>query len=245
MNTCPRCAKEIAEGAQFCQFCGKTLGSPGSPLTGVAPQLGHTSGKAIGSLVSGIMFFFLPAAIVAVVLGHLSLSEITHSSGRIRGRGMALTGLILGYAGIAFIPVILILAAIAIPNLLRAKMAANEASAVGSLRSYSYAAGVYAAKCPAIGFPKSLANLGPGRGDCERAALLDGSLGTSEPVKSGYAFHYAVLETDHLGQATSFSITAEPVNQGATGMRHFYVDYTGVVRMNTNCQADSGSPAFQ
>jgi type IV pilus assembly protein PilA len=53
---------------------------------------------------------------------------------------MALTGLLLGYLGIAFIP-ILIIAAIVIPNLLRSKMAANEASAVGSLRSYQYAKG--------------------------------------------------------------------------------------------------------
>src|SRR5580693_5410168 len=83
------------------------------------------------------------------------------------------------------VAIILIIAAIAIPNLLRAKMAANEASAVGSLRSYSYAMGAYSAKCPKIGFPRSLANLGPGRGDCEQAELLDNSLGTSTPIKSG------------------------------------------------------------
>ncbi|MEQ1353490.1 MAG: DUF4190 domain-containing protein, partial [Candidatus Acidiferrum sp.] len=176
---------------------------------------------------------------------HLSLSEINRSSGRIQGKGMALTGLILGYVGIAFIPVVLILAAIAIPNLLRGKMAANEAAAVGSLRSYSYAAGVYAAKCPNVGFPKSLANLGPGSGDCERADLLDNSLGTDEPSRSGYVFHYAVAETDRLGHATNFTITADPTNQGVTAMRHFYVDYTGVVRVNLTGQADSGSPALQ
>ncbi len=244
MKTCPYCAKPVADGAQFCQFCGTTFGNPGSPLPAVAPAQGHTSGKAIGSLVSGILFFILPAAIVAVVLGHLSLSEINRSSGRIQGKGMALTGLILGYVGI-FIPVVLIIAAIAIPNLLRSKMAANEAAAVGALRSYSYAAGVYAAKCPNVGFPKSLANLGPGSGDCERSDLLDNSLGTGAPSKSGYAFHYAVAETDRLGQATSFTITADPVNQGVTGRRHFYVDYTGVVRVNLTGQADSGSPALQ
>ena len=48
-----------------------------------------TSGKAIGSLISGIFFLFLPASIVAVILGHLSLSEIRKSAGRIKGQGIA------------------------------------------------------------------------------------------------------------------------------------------------------------
>lgn len=93
----------------------------------MAPVESHTSGKAIASLICGIFFFILPAAIVAVILGHLSCSEIGKSLGRIRGRGLALAGLILGYFGVAFIPFILIIAAIAIPNLLRARIAANEA----------------------------------------------------------------------------------------------------------------------
>lgn len=183
---------------------------------------GRTSGKAIASLVCGIFFFVLPSAIVAIILGHLSYSEIGRSPGKIRGKGMALTGLMLGYLGIAFIP-ILIIAAIVIPNLLRAKMAANEASAVGSLRSYQYAMGAYAAKCPKTGFPKSFANLGPGRGDCERADLLDASLGADQPIKFGYYFHYVVGETDDVGQVTSFVITADPVDEGNTGSRHFWV----------------------
>src|SRR5437879_12596996 len=89
---------------------------------------------AIASLICCILFFFLPSAIVAIIMGHLSLSDIRRSAGRLGGRGMAIAGLVLGYTGLAIIPV-LIIAAIAIPNLLRARMAANEASAVGSLRT--------------------------------------------------------------------------------------------------------------
>ena len=130
-----------------------------------------TSGKAIGSLISGIFFLFLPASIVAVILGHLSLSEIRKSAGRIKGQGIATAGLVLGYIGIGAVPfIILIVAAIAIPNLLRAKMAANESVAVGSLRTYNTAIVIYAQQCPQQGFPASTAQLGPGSGDCDGQA---------------------------------------------------------------------------
>jgi len=246
MKTCPYCAEAIQEDSQFCQFCGTNLGSPPLPAASSlppSPTESHTSGKAIASLICGIFFFLLPAAIVAIILGHLSYSEIQRSLGRIRGRGIALAGLILGYAGLSFIP-ILIIAAIAIPNLLRAKMAANEASAVGSLRSYQYAMGAYASKCPKTGFPKSLANLGEGRGDCERANLLDDSLSAEQPIKSGYYFHYVAAEPDDVGQVTSFVITADPVSPN-TGVRHFYIDQTGVIRWNTDRPPDVGSPALE
>jgi branched-subunit amino acid transport protein len=246
MKICPYCAEAIQEDSQFCQFCGTNLGSPpvGAALSiPPAPSESHTSGKAVASLICGIFFFVLPAAIVAIILGHLSYSEIARSLGRIRGKGIALAGLILGYLGISFVP-ILIIAAIAIPNLLRSKMAANEASAVGSLRSYQYAMGAYASKCPKIGFPKSLANLGEGRGDCERASLLDSSLGTDQPIKSGYYFHYVVAEPDNVGQVISFVITADPVTPNS-GVRHFYLDQTGIIRWNNDGPPDVGSPALQ
>ena len=100
----------------------------------------ETSGLAIASLIFGLLFFVFPAAVLAVILGHISNSQIRKSAGRLKGAGMSLAGMILGYVGIAFIPIILIIAAIAIPNLLRARMAANEASAVHSLRNIATAA---------------------------------------------------------------------------------------------------------
>ena len=74
-----------------------------------------TSGKAIASLICGIFTLFFPASIAAIILGHLSLSAIRKSAGRLGGRGVAIAGLVLGYAGITLIPLILIIAAIAIP----------------------------------------------------------------------------------------------------------------------------------
>src|ERR1700751_2141309 len=125
---CPYCAQGIPDDVVFCPKCGTQMGTPlpDSPNYRQPPPPGFqppTSGKAMGSLISGLFFFFLPASILAVVLGHLSLSEIRKSAGRLKGQGIATVGLVLGYMGVAAIPFILIIAAIAIPNLLRAKMA--------------------------------------------------------------------------------------------------------------------------
>jgi type IV pilus assembly protein PilA len=245
---CPYCAQVIPEEVAFCPKCGTQMGSPlpSSPQyrQPLAPGFeAPTSGKAIGSLVCGLFFFFLPASILAVVLGHLSLSEIRKSAGRLKGQGIATVGLALGYVGVAAIPFILIIAAIAIPNLLRAKMAANEASAVGALRSYSYALATYSSTCPKIGFPTSLANLGHGApGGCQHAGVLDGILAREMPVRSGYTFHYSAGTPSNLGQATSFIISAEPITANTTGRRFFYVDQTGVIRVSTAGPANEDSP---
>ena len=249
---CPYCTQIIPDDVVFCPKCGTQMGSPLPGSAAYRPPLPPdfrppTSGKAVGSLVSGL-FFFLPASLLAVILGHLSLSEIRKGAGRLKGQGLATAGLVLGYLGIALIPFILIIAAIAIPNLLRAKIAANEASAVGALHSYSYALGSYAAQCPQIGFPSSLANLGhrstttSGARPCDHAGVLDEVLSRNEPIRSGYAFHYSTGSRNNLGQATNFTIVAEPIARGTSGMRSFFVDQSGVVRSSSSGSADAGSP---
>ncbi|HXX15040.1 MAG TPA: DUF4190 domain-containing protein [Candidatus Eremiobacteraceae bacterium] len=250
---CPYCSESIADNVQFCPKCGTQMGSPlpGSPAYHAPLPAGFvapTSGKAIASLITGIFFFFLPASIAAVILGHISLSEIRKSAGRLRGQGIATAGLVLGYVGIAAIPFILIIAAIAIPNLLRARMAANEASAVGALRSYNYALGTYAAECPNVGYPASLANLGPAANstkDCNHAGVLDSVLAADLPVRSGYTFHYTSGDANNLGQTTTFSISAEPVIPGNTGTRYFFADQTGVIRASSSTLANADSPPLR
>lgn len=246
MRACPFCNRPIDEHDTVCKWCRldvtaalPTSGAPNPYFTGTP----GANGKAIGSLICGLFFFVLPSAILAIILGHISRGEIRRSDGRQTGGGMALAGLILGYLGVAFIPFILILAAILIPNLLRARMAANEASAIGSLRSYQYALGTYAAMCPKIGFPKSLANLGPGNGNCERAELLDGSLGQENPRKFGYRFTYEQGNANNVGQSTTFSLRADPLVQNSSGVKHFFLDETGVIRTEqATGRADQDSP---
>jgi type IV pilus assembly protein PilA len=247
---CPYCGQAIPDDVAYCPRCGTQMGSPlpDSPnyRQPLPPGfLAPTSGKAIASFICGIFFFFLPASIAAVILGHLSVSEIRKSAGRLKGQGIATVGLVLGYMGMAAIPFLLILAAIAIPNLLRARMAANESSAVGALRSYSFALGTYASMCPNVGFPKSLANLGYGSpGGCEHAGVLDNMLAKRIPTRSGYTFHYSAGLPNNLGQVTSFSISAEPVTPNTTGTRFFYVDQTATIHVSTYSPANEDSPTL-
>jgi type IV pilus assembly protein PilA len=127
------------------------------------------------------------------------------------------------------VAIILIIAAIAIPNLLKARISANESSAVGSLRTINTAEVQYAAQCPTLGFAAGLTNLGGTTGDCTAAGILDNLLGIAAPVKSGYKFTYAPGAGAPLAL---YTVNADPVNIGTTGQRGFFTDQTGVIRYN-------------
>jgi type IV pilus assembly protein PilA len=261
MKTCPRCAASLADNVSFCPTCGSAVGAyagapslspPANPLNPGVPMAyvgqPETSGKAIASLVCGVIaYVLLPfiAAIPAVILGHIALSDIKKSAGRLKGQGLAIAGLVLGYFGVALLPFILIIAAIAIPNLLRARMAANEASAVGTLRIYNRVMVNYAAQCPNAGFPPSVTNLGPGNGDCDGANLIDAMLASPAAVKSGYRFFYSPGSADNAGHIVTYTITADPVSAGATGVRHFFTDESGVMRLSSGTPATADSAPIE
>jgi type IV pilus assembly protein PilA len=269
---CPRCGTANPDQAKYCAGCGDPLAVDRSagivsdatvPPTAAAQAIvgkPPTSGKAIASLVCGIFGFFL-GSIAAVILGHMALSEIRKSAGRLRGAGIATAGLVLGYLGIAVIPLILIIAAIAIPNLLRARIAANEASAVGTLRAIDSGAFTYATEY-GNGFPASFEVLGgPGGAlTCDQAGLVDGTLVRTHQ-KSGYVFTYtpklpddgpppAVSAAAQAKGCTSagvpaFELTAEPIQQESSGRRRFFTDQTGVIRYSTEGIATADSPPLQ
>jgi type IV pilus assembly protein PilA len=274
---CQNCGMANPDSAPFCSKCGSplTAAAAARPTTGpgavgggsfATPPLlvGNppTSGKAIASLICGIFTIFLPASVAAVILGHMAHSEIRKSAGRIGGQGLATTGLVLGYLGVAIIPFMLIVAAIAIPNLLRARMAANEASAVGSLRVIETAAISYGSEYE-NGFPSSLDVLGgapSGESTCNHASLIDGPLASGR--KSGYVFTYtpafpgnsaapvispkAAAKGCTSGGASGFTVTAEPLQRGTTGQRSFFADQTGVIRFSAGGEsATADSPPLQ
>jgi type IV pilus assembly protein PilA len=127
------------------------------------------------------------------------------------------------------VAIILIIAAIAIPNLLRAKIAANEASAVGSLRTLNTACIAYSTSYGQ--FPAALTNLGPeasgGTASSTSADLIDSVLASG--TKSGYVFVYTAGNSNQ-----TYTITATPISTGQTGQRMFFTDQSGVIRVNAS-----------
>jgi hypothetical protein len=81
------------------------------PPTFVQPAQ-RVNGWAIASLVLSVVWFMWLGSAAAVVSGHVALRQIRDSHGRQSGRGLALTGLALGYCGLAFLAVFLLIAAV-------------------------------------------------------------------------------------------------------------------------------------
>jgi type IV pilus assembly protein PilA len=138
------------------------------------------------------------------------------------------------------VAIILIIAAIAIPNLMRSKIQANEAAAVETLKTLDTSVVMYSTSYG--GFPHALADMGPSSGATTTSAsadLIDSVLATG--VKSGYKYAYAVTSSDPSGNVISYSITASPLTVGVTGQRSFYTDQSGTIRSTSNGTADATS----
>ena len=140
---------------------------------------------------------------------------------RKRQKGFSLIELLIVVA------IILIIAAIAIPNLLSARMSANEASAVGSMRTLNTACITYSSTW-GIGFPAAFSNLGPAASASSTAADLIDS-GLISGTKSGYNFVYAGGAPDASGVINTYAVNANPSAPGQSGQRYFYTDQSGVI----------------
>jgi len=147
-------------------------------------------------------------------------------------RGFSVVGVVVTAA------ILLVAAAIAIPNLLHSSLSGNEASAVDSLRALNSSCTSYFILHG--GYPRSLADLGPGNpthsvtGDLIDSALASGT-------KDGYVFTYTAGASGVAGNILSYSITANPTTPGSTGRRRFFTDQSSVIRANTTGTADSSS----
>ena len=145
------------------------------------------------------------------------------------------------------VAIILIIAAMAIPNLLRARVAANESSAVATLRSLNSAEVTYAMTYNS-GYPDTLASLGPPTAGQQpsfnSADLVDQVLSGQGPagsattfVKNGYLFTYSTIGA--YPQVSTYSINADPLLRGTSGQRSFFTNEPLIIRVNGNAVATS------
>ncbi len=158
------------------------------------------------------------------------------------------------------VAIILIIAAIAIPNLLRSRIAANESSAVGSLRTLVTSQVTYATTYTTVGFADTLAKLGPVAGggipSSTTADLIDNTL--AKGLKSGYGFQSTAATDGCTAPDAKFTVTTAatinvtfqifgcPAKQNRTGIRNFCTDESGVIRQgkdpSTPCDFTTTSP---
>lgn len=144
------------------------------------------------------------------------------------------------------VAIILILAAIAIPNLIQSRMTANEASAVQTLRDINTAESIYSVQF-GIGFSPDFSSLGGTSGTAtpSNSLLIPDPVAQTPNTKDGFVFSYVVTASDGPnGTPSSYTANANPINPGSTGRRWFFTDESFVIRFNTTSAATVNDPGI-
>lgn len=158
-------------------------------------------------------------------------------SRRLADQGFSLIELLIVVA------IILIIAAIAIPNLLQAKIATDEASAAESVRQIATAQIAYAAAYPTVGYAPSLVNLGGPAANCAPSSATGCFVDSvvSGGSKSGYQLFSAGFAPGG-GANTTFVASSAPLAYGVTGLRLFCIVTDGVLRINMGSLGAAPAP---
>jgi prepilin-type N-terminal cleavage/methylation domain-containing protein len=144
------------------------------------------------------------------------------------------------------VAIIGIIAAIAVPGLLRARMSGNEASAIGSLRAVNSAQVSYSASCGQGGYATSLTILGAACGGGTAGYISPDLVGANPVGKSGYNISLTATgatgpkDGNNTDTTTDYNATALPQTTGTTGQRGFFTDASASIRFSTD-GSDPGS----
>jgi len=234
---CVECGFVGWSDLENCKTCGASLHQRSTNLPPASPtysthheyrseQEGPEKGMAVTALILGILSFFtfgllLVGAIVGIVLSAKAMGRVTREPWRYGGRSLAIAGLVLNIVSLTTaVPTAGIVAAIAVPNFLAARRAANEASAINSVRTLAYAEATYQ-KTTGNGKYGTLEEL-------TESKLIDQDLAAG--VKNGYNF--AVTINNEI--PSSFEVTGVPTSYRSSGLRSFYTDETFVIRGGDN-----------
>jgi type II secretory pathway pseudopilin PulG len=211
MKYCPNCGQPALDSHRFCMRCGADIS--GAPVVSAAQS---------------------PYPAQAPQQYYAAQPASTTSN-------KVVIAIVLAVGALVLIPVVLIVAAIAIPNLLRARISANEASAVGSVRTLNTALVTYQTEYNH--YPETLGALAANGNTTPSetgAMLIDDVLATGS--KTGYHFTYEKVASTDGSTAGGYIIVATPLVPSSTGVRSFFSDETGVIRFSRAGPADKDSP---
>lgn len=232
---CVACGFVGRSDVENCKACGAPLNQPSAYVPSTAPvytthydqwdqQEGEQKGLAIFALILGIVSFltfslFLVGAIAGIVVSSKAMGRVKREPWQYGGRGLAIAGLVLSIVSLTSIIPILLLAAISVPNLMASYRAANEGSAIHSLRQIASAQAVYQSTTSKYATLEELAEKG----------LVDPKLGSG--TKNGYKF---TVELTNEENVEGFAAVGVPETYRSSGIRSFYTDETSVIRASDN-----------
>lgn len=241
---CLGCGNSITDGERFCGVCGRNS-QPGASVPAIDPQVAfglppQTSGKAIFSLVCGILFLLFPFAVVALVFGYISLSEIRKSAGRLKGNGLAISGIVLGYLGVLFIVGVFGLGIYEVRKTEREMnksktmaltMGGGEASVVSSMRTLNMAEIAYGQAHRDIGYTCSLPD-------------LSGTWGISSELAAGkkHGYNFELKNCAAVkpgGPVTRYQLIAYSAEPGGRDKPAYCTDESDVIRSVGNGSSEN------
>lgn len=230
---CQSCGLVGFSANGICKICGAPLIERVAPVAppranyGPPTQLpeGQKKGMAIAALVLGIISFLTfgllgVGAITGIILAVVAMNKARREPWVYGGRTLAIAALVLNVTSLATVVPVGIIAAIAIPNLLAARRAANEGSAIATLRTVSSAEATYQSIFQKFGTLEELAS----------ENLIDPALATG--LKNGYRFSLEITKSED--NLEGFDLVAVPETYQRSGRRSFFVDESGVIRGGDN-----------